>query len=297
MTANAPPSPCRPQRAWLRAFAPCADRIGDRPVGLHQQQARPRSADDRLGADQCFRRREGRRLLGQALRRPSRRTRRSRSTTLPRFAARGTTTRRWPSCSRPRSTSRRPRRSSPPMARRSPPAASSSRRLPSSARRRRRTSRTGSCISAEAAILDQLGQHDEARKLYSQGARPRAERADGAVQSRHVLRADRRDLTEAETRAAHGRRSAQCRQPRPPEPRARRRPVGALRRGGEDRQRRALARPGGGQRRLSQADARPAEQLAEAEGIRRPAQKAGVRRTNDRRLGSILSRELLIAPA
>ena len=47
-------------------------------------------------------------------------------------------------------------------------------------------------ISAEAAILDQLGQHTTRRASSTPGARLRAERALDPVQSRHVLCADRR---------------------------------------------------------------------------------------------------------
>jgi tetratricopeptide (TPR) repeat protein len=43
-------------------------------------------------------------------------------------------------------------------------------------------------VSAEAAILDQLGQTDNARQLYQQGAGLGAERAVDPLQSRHVLR-------------------------------------------------------------------------------------------------------------
>ena len=47
-------------------------------------------------------------------------------------------------------------------------------------------------LSAEAAILDQLGQSGEARADLSQGAGSEAERSVDPFQSRHVLCADRR---------------------------------------------------------------------------------------------------------
>ena len=47
-------------------------------------------------------------------------------------------------------------------------------------------------VSAEGAILDQLGNAKRGARPLSQGARPEAERAVGAFQSRHVLCARRR---------------------------------------------------------------------------------------------------------
>ena len=205
--------------------------------------------------------------MGTALRRQSAATRRWRSTTPPRFAASSASIRRWPCCRRPPSTTRTTAKCSPPMARRSPPAATSSSALAIIQRAQTPDQPDWRLLSAEAAILDQLGNHDEARKLYRQALdlAPNEPSVMSNLGMSYVLTGE---LKQAEAILRKAVALAQCRQPRPPEPRARRRPLGALRGGGEDRQRRPFAGPGRGQCRLPQVDARPAERLAEAEGDR-----------------------------
>src|SRR5690606_11138343 len=89
-------------------------------------------------------------------------------------------------------------------------------------------------------------------------------RTVAAFQLRHVLRAYRRAAEGGETLAPGARLTAGG-QPRAAEPCTRRGAFRALRRSAADRQRRTVTRPGGGQRRLPEADAGAAELLAEAE--------------------------------
>ena len=89
--------------------------------------------------------------------------------------------------------------------------------------------------SAEGAILDQMGDAAAGAQSLPQGARPEAERAFGAFQSRHVLCAGRRSQDRRNLYAL-GVGTARRRQPRPPEPGAGRRAAGPLRRGRADRQ-------------------------------------------------------------
>ena len=103
--------------------------------------------------------------------------------------------------------------------------------------------------------------------LYRTRARPQAERSLDPLQSRHVLRARRRSQDRRNLYAL-GFRAARRRQPRAPEPRARRRPAGPLRGGRADRQPGAFAGAGQGQRRLPARHAGAAERLEPAQGRR-----------------------------
>ena len=176
-------------------------------------------------------------LLGPSATKRNRRTRRSRSTTPPRFAGSGGPNRRSRSCRGRRSTTPTTAKCSPPTARRSPPAGDLDRALDIIRRAQTPDQPDWRLLSAEAAILDQIGEHDEARKLYAQALDLAPNEPLGPVQSRHVLRADRR----ARRGRAHpppGRR----RSPMPTAASARTSRSSSVSRGASTRRRRSPAR-------------------------------------------------------
>ena len=159
-------------------------------------------------------------------------------------------TSRSPSCASSRSPIRRTATCSPPTARRWPAPASSSRRSMPCAARRRPNIRTGSWCRRKRAILDQLGQTGEARKLYRRALDLKPNEPSVLSNLGMSYRARRRPQ-DGRNLYALGRRAAGRRQPRAPEPGAGGRPAGPLRGGREDRRPGAVARAGAGQRRLS----------------------------------------------
>ena len=126
--------------------------------------------------------------------------------------------------------------------------------------------------SAEGAILDQLGDAKQARDLYRKALdlKPNEPSVLSNLGMSYVLEGDLR-TAETYMRSAVG--AAGRRQPRAPEPGARRRPAGPVRRGRADRQPGAVARTGAGQRRLSALDAVAAERLEAAQGRRQAKTK------------------------
>ncbi len=234
---------------------------------LRQAEGRDRPDDDgrdRAAADQptISTRRSP---TGRSATRPARRTATSGSTTPRRCAGPGATTRRWRCCRRRSSTSPTTAKCWPPTARRWPRAATSTRALATIERAQTPDQPDWRLISAKAAILDQVGRNDEARKLYAQALDLAPNEPTRAFQLRHVVRADRRPGAGGEAAPPRD-RAARRRQPRAPEPGAGGGAPGPLRRGAEDRLGGDLARAGGGQRRLPEDDAGgPAEHLAAAE--------------------------------